>query len=75
MERKVSEKRAREKALQEKKKEDRLGEDSGEAIAIEEQQLSPAPSCSSSEGGTVDKASSTKEGTFIPCACFSNFRD
>ena len=59
----------REKTLQEKKKEDRLGEESGTTSAIEEQQLSPAPSCSGHEGAAVDKALSVKEGTFIPCAC------
>ena len=56
--------RARAKALQEKEKQDRLGEDSDAASAIEDQQLSPAPSCSSSEGGTVDKPSPIKEGSY-----------
>ena len=51
-----------------KEKQDILGEDSDAASVIEDQQLSPTPSCSSSEGGTVDKISSVKEGTCIPCA-------
>ena len=67
MEKKVSEERAR--ILQEKQKQGELRKDSDTSIVIEDQQLSPAPSCSSSEGGTVDKASSAKEGTCKLCAC------
>ena len=65
MEGKLSEERARAKALQEKVKQDRLGEDSDAASVTEDQQLSPAPSCSSTEGDTVHKDSSAKEGTCI----------
>ena len=71
MEGKVSEERAKAKALQEKEKQDRLGKDSDAASVIEDQQLSPTPSYSSSEGGTVDKTSPVKEGTGIPRACVS----
>ena len=67
LEKKVGEERARK--LQEKERQDNLGEDSDIASVIEDQQLSPAPSCSSSEGGIVDKILSPKEGTCIPCAC------
>ena len=69
MEGKVVEERARAIAQQEKEKQDRLGKDSDAAGMIEDQQLSPAPSCSSSEGGTVDKPLSVKEGTYILFAC------
>ena len=63
LEKKVNEERARVKALQEKEKQDKLVEDSDAVSVTEDPQLSPAPSCFSTEGSTVDKTLPAKEGT------------